>query len=113
MWRVSIEAGDAYSRPHLIPGDDDGRAGFSTGDEFFIFYHNLSISIYHSTWHYTFQHSIAYIVSLALVFLLVSFVCSSLFRLLLYNSDLLYQVFLHFKIDHMPSFGLSRALLIY
>ena len=34
MWRVSIEAGEAYSGPLLIPGDNDGRAGYSTGGEF-------------------------------------------------------------------------------
>ena len=34
MWRVSIEAGEAYSGPHLIPGGNDGRAGYSTGGEF-------------------------------------------------------------------------------
>ena len=34
MWRVSIESGKAYSQPHLIPVDNDDRAGFSTDDEF-------------------------------------------------------------------------------
>ena len=49
MWRVSIEAGEAYSGPHLIPGDNDGRAGYSTGGEFVNFHHNPSIIINHST----------------------------------------------------------------
>ena len=34
IWYVAgvyIEAGEAYSGPHLIPDDNDGRAGYSTG----------------------------------------------------------------------------------
>ena len=52
MWRVSIEAGEAYSGPYLIPGDNDGRAGYSTGGEFVNFHHNPSIIINHSTFFY-------------------------------------------------------------
>ena len=49
MWRVSIEAGEAYSGPHLIPGDSNSRAGYSAGGEFVNFHHNPSIIINHFT----------------------------------------------------------------
>ena len=30
----ALEAGDAYSCPHLIPGDNDDEVGFRSGDIF-------------------------------------------------------------------------------
>ena len=74
MWRVSIEAGEAYSGPHLIPGDNDGRAGYSTGGEFVNFHHNLSIIINHSTF-----FSILKYISTLLTYLLFGIIASLYF----------------------------------